>query len=607
NVPYPHAWRYRDYVIDAFNRDIPYNRFIEEQIAGDLLPAASPEERDRLATATGFLALGVKDVNQRFKVRFQMDNVDEKIDTVTRSVLGLTVSCARCHDHKFDPVPTADYYALAGIFTSTEDCAGVRNKMGGGGLDYYDPSRLVTLATYIPETPAAQVAELEAKVKEAKEAWEAIRGTPDGLAKDERGRPKQRQFKQRYDKLQADLLGLSDPATRGYALHGVREAAKVADTEIRIRGEAERLGPSVPRGFLTAFNIPGAPQINPSQSGRLELARWLVSPNNPLASRVIVNRVWQHLFGQGLVTTVDNFGVKGGTPSHPELLDYLANQFIEDGWSVKKLIRSLALTRVYQLSSVAHSSHLQSDPANRLVWRHSPRRLDSEEIRDSMLAAAGRLQLSAPSASSIKNLRMVEIRDNGPQARSVYEEANQALYRSVYLPSLRGLIPKPLEAFDPVQQTLVTGQRDVTTVPSQALYLLNSDFVRGQSLAWAQRVVADPERFDADCVKYLYQSVLGRSPSDRELSRDLLFLGEYAQHYRQVPKSSIVNVTLSSANKVASNEPKADADAAANPDDIDRTDMVNRETAVEPNTAKEAAWMNLVQALFASGEFRFVR
>ena len=155
NIPYPHAWRYRDYVIDAVNADVPFNRFIEEQIAGDLLPAASPSERDRLRTATGFLALGVKDVNQRFKIRFVMDNIDEQIDAVSRSFLGLTVSCARCHDHKFDPIPTTDYYALAGIFASTDNCAGVRNKMGGGGLDYYDNEMLLVLSgDSLPPVPA---------------------------------------------------------------------------------------------------------------------------------------------------------------------------------------------------------------------------------------------------------------------------------------------------------------------------------------------------------------------------------------------------------------------------------------------------------------------
>ena len=195
NIPYPHAWQYRDYVIDAVNRDVPFDRFVREQIAGDLLPAATAAERDRLLTATGFLALGVKDVNQRFQVRFVMDNVDEQIDTVTRSVLGLTVSCARCHDHKFDPIPTTDYYALAGIFTSTDDAAGVRNKMGGGGLDYYDPTMLVQLASFVPPVPAEETRKLEAAIAAAKKAWDAIRGTREGLAQGPDGQPRQQAFR----------------------------------------------------------------------------------------------------------------------------------------------------------------------------------------------------------------------------------------------------------------------------------------------------------------------------------------------------------------------------------------------------------------------------
>ncbi|MCW5560198.1 MAG: DUF1549 domain-containing protein, partial [Verrucomicrobiae bacterium] len=223
NIPYPHAWRYRDYVIDAVDRDVPFNRFVEEQVAGDLLPAGDNiEERDRLLTATGFLALGTKDVNQRFKVRFLMDNVDEQIDTVTRSVLGLTVSCARCHDHKFDPISTSDYYALAGIFTSTEDRVGLRNLMGGSGLAYYAPKSLVPLASgaKMPLPPKDQLEKLEAEVAEAKKAWDGIRGTPEGLKLATNGFPTQRPFRLKYEKLQAELNALTDPAERGYAVHG---------------------------------------------------------------------------------------------------------------------------------------------------------------------------------------------------------------------------------------------------------------------------------------------------------------------------------------------------------------------------------------------------
>ncbi|MDB5310742.1 MAG: Planctomycete cytochrome [Gemmataceae bacterium] len=603
NVPYPHAWRYRDYVIDAVNADVPFDRFVREQIAGDLLPAATPAERDRLLTATGFLALGVKDVNQRFKVRFEMDNVDEQIDVVTRSVLGLTVSCARCHDHKFDPVPTTDYYALAGIFTSSDNCAGVRNKMGGGGLDYYDPAMLVTLTTDLPPPPAEKVDKLRVEVAEAKKAWDAIRGTPEGLALAPNGLPKQRPFRLKYEKLQGDLLALTDPAARGHAVHGVRDAKAIGDTAVRIRGEAEKLGPVVPRGFLTAFDVPGTAAVNPRQSGRLELAGWLTSPKNPLTPRVIANRVWQHLFGRGIVATVDNFGATGDTPSHPELLDHLATRFVRDGWSVKKLVRTVVLTRAYQLGSDAPAGHRVADPANALVWRHSPRRLDAEEIRDATLAAAGRLDPKRPAASPAKDLRMIEMRDNGPEARTINEQADTSARRSVYLPLLRGVIPRSLEAFDPVEQSLVSGSRDTTTVPGQALYLLNSSFVRRQSLALADRLLAGKDIADADRVRQAYQLVLGRAPTEAEIGRAGTFLAEYESAYRE----QVAAAPPEPAKPAQPVKPKGPAAQPANPDEIDQTSEPVVEEAIRPKDAHTAAWLAFTQALFASAEFRYVK
>jgi Protein of unknown function (DUF1553)/Protein of unknown function (DUF1549)/Planctomycete cytochrome C len=573
NIPYPHAWKYRDYVIDAVNAGLPFDRFLREQIAGDLLPASSSFERNRLLSATGFLALGVKDVNQRFKVRFVMDNVDEQIDVVTRSVLALTVSCARCHNHKFDPVLTTDYYALAGIFTSTDTCSGLRNKMGGGGLDYYDPSMLLTSSDDLPPVPAEEVAKRQAELAVAKKAWDMIRGTPDGLSKGPDGFPKQRPYRLQFERLEAEVLALTDPVARGLAVHGLRDAKEVANTAVRIRGEAEKLGPTVPRGFLTVFEVPGAPRVNPRQSGRLELAQWLTSPNNPLTARVIVNRVWQRLFGQGIVTTVDNFGATGARPSHPELLDHLASRFLRDGWSVKRLIRTLVLTRAYQLATDATPAHLAADPANRLIWRHSPRRLDAEELRDAMLAAAGTLDAKRPTASPARNLKMIEITDNGPEARGIHEQADRSTHRSIYLPLLRGVTPHAIEAFDPVEQGLVTGQRNVTTVPGQALFLLNSSFVGQQSLALAQRLLGEPEVTDADRIRGMYRATLGRAPLDKETERVRAFLTGYESVYR--------------------NEP------------------VERRPA-EPQTrqpadGRTAAWVALAQSLFAAAEFCYLK
>jgi len=608
NIPYPHAWKYRDYVLDAVNRDVPYNRFIQEQIAGDLLPADTPTEKDRLLTATGFLALGVKDVNQRFKTRFIMDNVDEQIDAVTRSVLGLTVNCARCHDHKFDPIPTTDYYALAGIFTSTEDGAGVKNKMGGGGLDYYVPSLLVKLSTSgEDDTPAEQLESMKAKVAEAKQAFEDIRGTPEGLKPAADGRPTQRGYRVKYEKLQNDLLALTDPAAKGHAVHGVRESKTIADTEVRIRGEAERLGPVVPRGFLTTFAVPGAPEINPAQSGRLELAQWITSENNPLTPRVIVNRVWKHLFGQGIVTTVDNFGVKGDVPSHPELLDYLAGEFVKNGWSVKKLVREIVLSRAYGLSSDTPALHRERDPDNRLVWKHTPRRLDAEEMRDAMLLVAGRLAGTAPEASAAKDLKMIEMRDNGPEARTINEKADTSLTRSVYLPLLRGVTPKTLAAFDPVSQTLVTGQRDSTTVPTQALFMLNSTFVRQQSLALADSVLANSDS-DGSKLTDVYRKAFGRRPSDQEIVRAKAYLNEYAATYGETPLlTSADSVAPATVEEAVTTDATSVPIIPVNPDDVDRTPEAAKEEVIKPASPQAAAWMSLIQALYASAEFRFVR
>jgi hypothetical protein len=631
NIPYPHAWKYRDYVIDAVNADVPFDRFVREQVAGDLIAAEEAakhvkaggvrtepgwdffapfrfseefsREQDRLLTATGFLALGVKDVNQRFKIRFVMDNVDEQIDTVTRSVLGLTVSCARCHDHKFDPVTQSDYYSLAGIFTSTENASGLRNQMGGGGLAYYVPSNLVKLTSYVPPVETAEIAKLRAEAEEAKAAWDAIRGTPAGLKTQPNGRPLQFQYRRKYDAAQAKVLALTDPAARGFAVHGVRDAAAVADTEVRIRGEAEKLGPTVPRGFIKTFEVPGAPAVNREQSGRRELAEWLVSPHNPLTPRVAVNRAWQNLFGTGIVNTVDNFGVNGGPPSHPELLDHLATRFVADGWSLKKLVRQLVLTRAYQLSSDAPAANTNVDPGNRLVWRHSPRRLTAEELRDATLAVAGTLDLKRPHGSPARELPMIEMRDNGPEAQAINDKADASTHRSVYLPLLRGVAPHALEAFDPVDQTLVTGTRDTTTVPGQALYLLNGPFVRKQSLALADRLLKDKGATDAERIRKAYRAALGREPAPKELERAQAFLGEFESAARPLYPEHLAPAPRL-AKKVA--KPK-DEEEPFDPDQIDQTGEAVVEELILPPDARTAAWAAFTQALFGSAEFRFVR
>jgi hypothetical protein len=531
NVPLPHAWRYRDYVLKAFNDDKPYDRFLIEQIAGDLLPAESQPQRDELAVATGFLALGVKDVNQRFKVRFVMDNIDEQIDTVSRAVLALTASCARCHDHKFDPIPARDYYALAGIFQSTDLCAGVRNKMGGGGLDYYDTQMLLLLGGESAKDPAAleKIEQAKKDLAEARRELAAIRDDPNKEGADKDHEEKLKAARQKVNKIQADLVNLTDPAMSGPVAFGVRDAKTIADAAIRVRGEAELIGPVVPRGFLSVLAYPGQPQAPTHQSGRLELAQWLASEKNPLTPRVMANRVWHHLFGQGLVATVDNFGSMGDAPSHPELLDHLAARFVRDGWSVKKLVRGLVLSRSYRLGTESSAACRAVDPANRLVWRHSPRRLEAEELRDAMLAAAGSLDLTRPEGSPAQSLKVVEMTNDGGEAKRLEGEARKSLKRSVYLPLVRGVTPTSLAVFDFAEQGMVTGSRDVTTVAPQALYLLNDPFVQQQARATAQRVLDLAGRGDAERVTAACVLTLGRAPTAREIERALAYLAEEEQ------------------------------------------------------------------------------
>ena len=564
NLPYPHAWRYRDYVIDAFQSDKPYDQFIREQIAGDLLPAKSQRERDELLVATGFLAMGVRDVNQRFKVRFVMDNIDEQIEAVTHSVLALTASCARCHDHKFDPIPTTDYYALAGIFHSSDNCAGLRNKMGGGGLDYYDSAMLLHLGSGVRTQPDRNLAEkvklAKAEFEKARTEFNALFGTPEGKALAPDGRPMQMIARIKMKRLQAEWLALTDPAAAGPVAMGVRDAKTVGDTEIRIRGEAEKLGPTAPRGFLSVLDFPGAPKINPNQSGRLELAQWLTHEKNPLTPRVMANRVWKHLFGQGLVSSVDNFGVTGDVPSHRELLDHLAARFMRGGWSVKKLVRALVLSRAYQLSAETTAGNVAVDAANRLLWRHSPRRLDAEEIRDAMLAVSGKLDLSRPKGSAAMDLKVTELSNTSPLAKKLEEDAKKSLHRSIYLPLLRTLTPRALEVFDFAEQGLVSGSRDSTTVATQALYLLNDPFVRQQSQALASRLIQnDVDEFAR--IHLAYQLALNRTATKKEAARARSYLNEYEAAARQ-------------------------------------------EGVTEPRTA---AWASLSQAILASAEFRYVR
>ena len=479
NPSFPHAWRYRDYVIRAFNDDMPYDRFIAEQIAGDLLPADSEAQRDRQLIATGFLALGAKPA-KAMNDNFEMDVVADQINVIGQGVMGLSVGCARCHDHKTDPIPTRDYYALAGIFKSTETMWGAAAHQG----------------LTAPQTPLHEL-KTPAKMSVRPEA-EAI------ISKHEPRRPPAKPaFKYAAD---APLA------------MGVREAKAVVDCKLNIDGESKKLGAAIPRGFLTACGaIDLAMKLDAKQSGRLQLAQWLTSKQHPQTARVMVNRVWQHLFGEGLVRTPDDFGITGERPTHPELLDHLASRFMSDGWSIKRLIRSIVLSRTYQLSSQCDEKLREADPENLLLARHNRRRLDAEAVRDAMLAATGDLN-PQPGQGSLIQHQNVLINELPPLHQP-------SLHRSVYLLMLRNSMPPELTPFNLPDAVTVAGKRDSSTLATQSLYLLNNAFLVEQSKRFASRLMQVSD--DATTrIEVAYRQAFARKPTDSEMRRDHDFIRE---------------------------------------------------------------------------------
>ena len=494
NATFPYAFRYRDYVIDAFNQDKPYRRFVAEQVAGDLLPAKTTEERRENLIATGFLALGSMDLTDAGGEQFAMDRVDDQIDVTTRAVLGLTVSCARCHDHKTDPIAQRDYYALAGIFYSSETWPGVAGKGQLGPNGYVDEDRLVKLPALTATAGPTGARARSASAAGADEMMDTARA---------KGYPTTFIF--RPDRAMGVLEG------------------EPQNCALRVKGDPHDRGETPPRG---AFAVPGlqpVPAIPEKASGRLQLAQWLTAPENPLTARVFVNRVWQHLFGRGLARTVDDFGLTGEAPSHPELLDHLATRFAEGGWSVKKLLRALMLSRTYRLSSAGDPAREKVDDGSGLFWRAMPRRLELEPLRDSLLFASGTLTLERPAGIQVAGFGG---KGRESWARSLMPET--APVRTIYLPVLRSLLPSMHELFDFPDPSQIKGQREVTTVASQSLFLMNNALVEKAARTLAAEVLAAKARDDGARVELAWLRVLGRRPSADERTDAQRFLGSLA-------------------------------------------------------------------------------
>jgi hypothetical protein len=461
NAVMRYAWRYRDYVVNSLNSDKPYDEFIVEQLAGDLLPPTGNLTRDAEAViATGFLMIGPKALAETDKEQSRRDIIDDQLDTTGRAFLGLTIGCARCHDHKFDPIPAVDYYSLAGIFRSTEV--------------FLDENRNATM-------------------------WQ-----------------------------EWPLLQL--PGESPVMVMAPKES-KPTNLRVALRGNYQTVGVLAPRRYLQIIAGEGHAALTTTQSGRLELARWIASKENPLTARVMVNRVWQHHFGSGLVATSDNFGVRGERPSHPELLDWLAGEFMAKGWSLKKLHRLILLSSVYQTSAKAEEKALKADPNNRLVGRTSRQRLDAESLRDSFLLVSGRLDMAVGGSES-GELLFKEGEDIGARIRPNRVQTDHSVYttsvrRSIYLPVVRNAVPDVISLFDGADPNGVTAARNDTTVASQALFLLNHPFAREQSRHFAKRLLADVKATDAERVATGYYAALGRKPLASEVREVTEFLAAY--------------------------------------------------------------------------------
>jgi cytochrome c553 len=507
NLSFAHAWHYRDYVVDAFNKDKPFDRFVKEQLAGDLLPAASEAERQEKMVATGFLTVGPKMLAEDDPVKMQMDIVDEQLDTFGQAFLGLTLGCARCHDHKFDPIPTADYYSLAGIFKSTRT------------MDTF------TVVASWHERPLASDADVDIlKVYDAVTATLRTR-----LAALERSLPALRVAAGNGARLtiEAQILKLREAvAARDQARPVVPmamavEEGQVGDLRVLVRGSHLNLGPLVPRRFPQILAGESQRPLDARQSGRLQLAEWLTRPDHPLTSRVFVNRVWLGHFGEGLVRTPDNFGNLGDRPTNQPLLDWLAVRFVSDGWSVKKLHRLILLSNTYQMSTAYDARSAQTDPDNRLHWRMNRRRMEAEQVRDSLLAVGGRLDrmmggslLTVPDHNYVVNVS------------SVTYDRYDTPRRSIYLPVIRSDVYSVFQAFDFADPSVTNGRRDTTTVAPQALFMLNAKPALEGSRDLAQRLLALPGD-DAGRVSAAYERLYSRPASQHDVQRALEFVRRY--------------------------------------------------------------------------------
>ena len=498
--PLPNAWRYRDWVVDAFNRDLPYDQFVKYQIAGDL-------HDNYQALATGFFAVGPTYTSDggdpESKAQAEAETLADRVDTFSRAFLALTAACARCHNHTFDPITTTDYYALAGIFRNSKP-----RDIQIASRAEQDVFNTVQSAVKTQEKVINEF--LDRIARELKVNRKEVEAKMPGIARQDL-----QALREQLDRIRKAVP--PKPATA----HGLGESGS-GDMHIAIRGDLRKKGPVAPRGFLEIIAGPQRPHFAEG-SGRKQLAEAVVDPGNPLTARVMVNRIWLQHFGQALVRSPSNFGVIGQKPTHPGLLDWLAATFIENGWSMKNLHREIMLSRTWQQSSAYHGESYAADGDNRLLWRMNPRRLDVEAWRDSLLAVSGDLDRrlgGAPDEHVLESTR-----------RTIYGKLSRNFDRSVSEEFLR--------IFDFPAPRSTSAARTRSTVPQQYLFILNSPFIlaRAESL---MRRLQEGAADDAARIDLAYSLLFQRPANSAEKEAGLSYLtregdkNEHLKHYAQV-------------------------------------------------------------------------
>ena len=488
NIAHPEAYRYRNYVINSFNQDKPFNQFIIEQIAGDLLPAEDPDKKREQTIAAGFLSVGPKMLACDDPDKMRRDIADEQIDTTGRAFMGMTLGCARCHDHKFDPISIEDYYGLAGIFMSTKT---LTKYSVVAQLHHHD------LSPDEDKERRNKITQLEKKL--------SAKGIEEDTKK----------------KLQEELSKLKKNLSPPYEVLAVSEYP-TKDVRVHLRGDYQTLGDTVPRRLPPAIAGQIQQPMPKDQSGRLEFARWIASEKNPLTARVFVNRLWRWHFGRGIVPTPDNYGTLGEKPTHPELLDYLALEFIHSNWSIKSMHRLIMESATYQQSAFADDSIKKSDPDNQLFARWKIRRLESEALRDSILFKANLIDLKMGNSMLTASKHKYANRDK----LSEHIKSNK---RTVYLPVMRSSGYDGQNAFDFPDPAMINGNRNSSTIAPQALYLMNSPLIHRSSNALAKiHKEATTNVSISNKINWMILHILSRPATENETLRTEKFIHTYS-------------------------------------------------------------------------------